>query len=250
MKVLDLFSGTQSVRKALDQMNIDYEYYGIDIYSPEAINVILDLSQDNIVKKLLNVLPRDWKPDFIWASPVCNKFSLASAVKGGNIYFEKTKKGIKIRENFEPLKTSVYKNMDQDKIKEDAKLHINLVNNMQKIIDYYNCDFIIENPYNSYIKNILNPLYIINKADYCMYGYDYKKPTALFSNYNFKMKTCNHDKHNTKIGSRTTKKQYGNDQKKVSNYTEKSSVPQKLIIDILNTILTTGEKDHISEVTI
>ena len=43
MRILDLFSGTQSVRKALDELNVDYEYYGIDIYSPEQENVILDL---------------------------------------------------------------------------------------------------------------------------------------------------------------------------------------------------------------
>ena len=34
IKILDLFSGTQSVKKALDLMNIEYEYYVIDIYSP------------------------------------------------------------------------------------------------------------------------------------------------------------------------------------------------------------------------
>jgi hypothetical protein len=41
IKILDLFSGTQSVKKALDLMNIEYEYYGIDIYSPEDDNIIL-----------------------------------------------------------------------------------------------------------------------------------------------------------------------------------------------------------------
>ena len=52
IKILDLFSGTQSVKKALILKNIDYEYYGIDIYSPEDENIILDLSQDDIVLRM------------------------------------------------------------------------------------------------------------------------------------------------------------------------------------------------------
>ena len=86
IKVLDLFAGTQSVKNALNEFDIDYK--GIDIYSPEGENIILDLTQDNIVERLLEKLG-NWKPDFIWASPVCNKFSLGSVVKGGgNICFE------------------------------------------------------------------------------------------------------------------------------------------------------------------
>lgn len=145
-KVLDLFSGTQSVKKGLKKMNIDFEYYGIDIYSPEEENIILDLSEENIVEKLKKKLPEGWHPDFIWASPVCDKFSIASAVKGGNVYFEKIKNGIKIRENFKPLLNSQYKNKDHQEAINEAKFAIKLVQNMNLIIKYYNCDFVIENP--------------------------------------------------------------------------------------------------------
>ena len=77
IKVLDLFAGTQSVKKALEEkygiekwyqsnkndflwIGWDYysnqfiEYIGVDIYSPEGQNLIFDLTQDNIVEKLLN----------------------------------------------------------------------------------------------------------------------------------------------------------------------------------------------------
>ena len=240
LKILDLFAGTQSVKKALDQLNIDYEYYGIDIIEP---NIILDMTQDDIVNKLINHLPKKWKPNFIWASPVCNKFSLATAVKGGNVYFEKTNPGLKIRENFVPLKTSQYKNKDPLEIKQEAEYHLKMVDNMQKIIEYYQVDFIIENPYDSYIIYFLNPLYIRSRADYCMYGFDYKKPTAIFSNFMLHLKTCNHKTHTTKIGS-TTSKDLNFKQKFVCNYSERASVPPTLIIDIFKKfkLLDGGEK--------
>ena len=225
-KILDLFSGTQSVRKALDQMNIDYEYYGIDIYSPEEENIILDLSQDDIVEKVVASLPKNWEPDFIWASPVCNKFSISTAVKGGNIYFEKTKQGIKPRENMEPLLNSSWKHTTKESIDYETKLHLKLVKNMQLIIDYYNVNFVIENPRTSYMVYYLNPLYVINKVDYCMYGFDYKKPTTIYSNYNLGLKTCNHKIHKMDVWNFRDKKQIG-------NYADRASVPPLLIQEIL-----------------
>ena len=232
LKVLDLFSGTQSVRKALDKMNIEYEYYGIDIYSPEEENIILDLSQDDIVNKLKEKLPKGWVPDFIWASPVCDKFSVASGVEGGNLYFEKVKHGIKIRENFKPLATSyIFKKFDTSKIKPEATFAIKLVENMNSIINHYNCDFVIENPYSSYMIYFLPPMLIKNKVNYCMYGYSYAKPTAIYSNYVLNLKTCNHKNHPKKIGQ--TKGRPSGYDGNIATYQERSSVPPLLIIDIL-----------------
>ena len=242
IKILDLFSGTQSVKKALDLMNIEYEYYGIDIYSPEDDNIILDLSQDNIVEKVIAALPKGFIPNFIWASPVCNKFSIATAVKGGNLYFEKTNPGLKVRENFEPLEGSQYKNKDHEELVEEANFHLKMVSNMQKILDHFNVDFVIENPYDSYVVYFLNPMYIRNRTDYCMYGYNYKKPTAIFSNYILDLKTCNHKFHDTKIGS-TTIKDLKVKQKFISKYSERANVAPKLIIDILTIFLGGKKKD-------
>jgi len=229
LKILDLFSGTQSVRKALDNMGIEYEYYGIDIYSPEEENIILDLSQEDIAEKVINVLPKDWKPDFIWASPVCNKFSIATAVKGGTVYFEKTNNGIKPRENLEPLKNTQFKDYTLETITKETTLHLKLVYNMQLILNYYDTNFVIENPRTSYMVYYLDVLYVPNKVDYCMYGFDYKKPTTIYSNYNLGLKTCNHYIHGTKIGSH--KKTF---QANVGKYSDRASVPPKLIEDILN----------------
>ena len=228
LKILDLFSGTQSVKKALNELEIDYEYYGIDIYSPEDENLILDLSQDDIVEKVKNVLPKDWQPDFIWASPVCARFSIATSTKGGNLYFERTKQGIKVREDFTVLDWR-HRNYTKEYIQKEAKLHLKLVDNMQKILDYYNCDFVIENPRSSFIKHILNPLYVPNKVDYCMYGFNMKKPTTIYSNYNLHLKLCNHKNHQKtfQTGSR--------------NYAVRSMVPPKLIMSILKIFNKVGE---------
>ena len=222
MKVLDLFSGTQSVRKALDLMGIDYEYYGIDIYSPEEENIILDLSQDDIIYKVREALPNGWVPDFIWASPVCRVFSVACYCEGGNLYFEKTSTGIKVRENMEPVSRTQCKNYTKEYIQSEANLNLKLVYNMQKIIDYYNCDFVIENPRTSHIGKILNPLYVINKVDYCMYGFDYMKPTSIYSNHVLDLQRCNHNSH---------AQSFQND---ITKYEERASVPPQLIKDILN----------------
>ena len=226
VKILDLFSGTQSVRKALDLMEIEYEYYGIDIYSPEEENIILDLSQDNIVDRLLEVLPSGWQPDFIWASPVCNKFSISTGVKGGTLYFEKTKTGIKPRTNMSVLENTSWKGITVEKIAEETSFHIGLVKNMIEIIDYFDTNFIIENPFTSYIEHYLPPMIIKNKTSYCRYGFPYKKDTAIYSNCVLNLKTCNHEKHNVDVWNFRDKKQ-------VETYADRSSVPPKLIEDIL-----------------
>jgi len=232
VKILDLFAGTQSVRKALDEMNVDYEYYGIDIYSPEKENIILDLSQDDIVNKVVAALPKNWIPDFIWASPVCAKFSMATACRGGNVYFERTRQGIKPRKNLKPLENTQFKIYTIGKIQREAQLHTKLVKNMQMIIDYYNVDFVIENPRTSFMVHLLNPLYVLNKVDYCMYGFDYKKPTTIYSNFVLDLKTCNHNKHNKTF------------QNNINKYSERASVPPKLIITILKRFNLENKKER------
>jgi hypothetical protein len=224
-KVLDLFSGTQSVLKGLLLKglvrNIDFEYYGIDIYSPEGENIILDLSQDDIVDKVIKVLPKDWKPDFIWASPVCNKFSVVNRMKNGNFYYEKTQNGLKPREDYDCKWPFNYENKNLEEARGDAILHLKLVDNMLKIIEYYDCDFVIENPLHSFMERLMPFDFKKNRADYCAYGFDYQKPTAIYSRYLLPLYKCSGD-HEHKLSVQD-----------MSNYARKSSVPPKLIEQIL-----------------
>lgn len=65
-----------------------------------------------------------------------------------------------------------------------------------------------------------------------MYGYDYKKPTCIYSNYILNLKVCNHkDLHKAKIGSKTSKK--SQKQNKNFSYQERASIPPSLIEEIL-----------------
>ena len=103
MLVLDLFSGGNSLSKALKDYK-DVEIITLDFEEKYNPDICIDvLSKDCIseIEKKLN----GRTIDFIWASPPCEKWSFACGVKGGNIYFESIKeKGkmvdFKIRENF------------------------------------------------------------------------------------------------------------------------------------------------------
>ena len=240
LKVLDLFSGTQSVRKALDKMDIEYEYYGIDIYSPEEENIILDLSQDDIVNKLIENLPKGWVPDFIWASPVCSCFSISAACGGGNLYFEKTLDGVKVREDYEPVKRTQQKNYGLKKIQDTANLHLKLVSNMLEIIKHFGVNFAIENPATSYIKYYIPKNIYRNYADYCRYGMPYKKPTCIYSNNSFDFKRCNHKKHETIVGGSTKEERIKLGFK--DTYADRARVPSELIKEIIKQTLNGGER--------
>ena len=58
---------------------------------------------------------------------------------------------------------------------------------------------------------------------YCMYGFDYKKPTFIFSNVNLQLKKCSHKKHSLNLNN-------------VQTNTRRSVVPKLLIIEIFETI--------------
>ena len=76
-------------------------------------------------------------------------------------------------------------------------------------------------------------MYIANKVDYCMYGFDYKKSTTLYSNYNLGLKTCNHTNgHKQKIG--TIRKE---NQTTVGSYQQRAAVPPLLIKEVLKKFL-------------
>ena len=69
MLVLDLFSGTQSLKKIVD--NLGWDYYSVDIedtYNPSLCIDILEWDYKN----------SGLKPDIIWASPPCITWSIAT----------------------------------------------------------------------------------------------------------------------------------------------------------------------------
>lgn len=269
-KILDLFAGTQSVRKALnDLFEIDYwdlrngvlygqiertdfsdvwledvvAYIGIDIDSPEEYNTILNLNQDDIVKKLVDKLPKDWKPDFIWASPVCNKFSAATTGPKGNTYFVVENNEIRIRRAHEYLqvKHNQYnlKPENWNRYVEEAQLAMKLHKNLVEIINYYNVPFAIENPANALSKYIYKD-YVRNVCEYTAYGFEYKKPTAIYSNQDLGLrKGLIHKDQRVLRFDRINKtdKWPTHWNRDISIYANRSSVPPRLILDVIVRLL-------------
>jgi hypothetical protein len=104
---------------------------------------------------------------------------------------------------------------------------------MNKILDYYNVDYVIENPRSSYMVYYLNPMLVANKVDYCMYGFDYKKATVLYSKFNLGLKTCNHKNNHIRMKHINN----GTFEKNKNRYAQRASVPPLLIKQILNIFL-------------
>lgn len=154
LKVLELFAGTRSIGK-------EFEKRGHEVYSIE-----LDEQHDNIdwyadITKITvdDILERFGQPDVVWASPPCQKFSVASIgkhwIKGTNL--PKT---------------------------EDAKIALKLLASTIKLIKDLNPTYyFIENPRGKMRKvDIMQdlPRYTVT---YCQYGDTRMKPTDLWTNH-------------------------------------------------------------------
>ncbi len=152
MKVIELFSGTESFSKVSREKG--HQTFTIEMdrsFNPDLCINILDLD--------ISVIPEEFKnPDIIWASPPCTTFSVASIRhywEDGKPKNEKTLEGIKI-------------------VKKTIEI-IKLLNSKF---------FIIENPRGMLRKqDFMNEL----KRDtvtYCQYGHSVQKPTDLWNNLN------------------------------------------------------------------
>ena len=99
--------------------------------------------------------------------------------------------------------------------------------NTKIIIDYFKVPFAIENPAYALSQYILKE-YKREVVNYCQYGQDRKKPTAIYTNFAFKGKKCNHKRKHTMTHN-------------TMNYKDRASVPPKLIRDIIE--CAKGEKN-------
>lgn len=238
MIILDLFSGGKSLSKALSTYK-DIEIITLDFekkYNPDICINILDNNCIQEIEKKLN----GRNLDFIWASPPCEKWSFACGVKGGNIYFESIKeKGkmvdFKIRENFNVnSKYSILKT--PEKVKEEAINAMRIVDKTFMIINYFKPKhWCIENP-KDFMEIYINKNYDChtNLCTYCQYGFEYRKPTTIFSDIDLDLRACKiGDKcHNNNFYCRGKINKIRNISS-VRNYIERSEVPEKLIVEIL-----------------
>lgn len=98
MKVLELFSGTQSISKQFvarghETFTVEFDPYFADITS--FTGNVLDVTPEMIIERF-------GKPDAIWASPPCTKFSVAACskhwVKEGNDFIPRHEEAIEAQE--------------------------------------------------------------------------------------------------------------------------------------------------------
>src|SRR5690625_3358663 len=154
LKVLELYAGTRSIGKAFDRrghevfsIELDEQHKNIDWYT--------DITKINVE----DILERFGQPDVVWASPPCQRFSVASIghhwIKGTN----------------EP-KT------------EEAKEALQMLEYTVALIKDLNPTYyFIENPRGKMRKvNIMQdlPRYTVT---YCQYGDTRMKPTDIWTNH-------------------------------------------------------------------
>lgn len=155
MNVLELFAGSRSIGKVCDKKG--YNVFSTDLNSFKNI----DLAQD--------ILAFDYKavpfiPDFLWASPPCTFFSVAS-----------------IGHHWVQGETCTPKT-------EDAKLGIQILEKTLEIIAYYlkknpNMIYFIENPRGKMRKMPQMEVHPFrHTVTYCQYGDMRMKPTDIWTN--------------------------------------------------------------------
>lgn len=154
LKVLELFAGTRSIGK-------EFEKRGHEVYSIE-----LDEQHENIdwyadITKISaqDIFDKFGHPDVVWASPPCQKFSVASIgrhwIKGTNL--PKT---------------------------EDAKIALELLASTVKLIKDINPTYyFIENPRGKMRKVDIMQDLPRHTVSYCQYGDTRMKPTDLWTNH-------------------------------------------------------------------
>jgi len=211
MKVLELFAGSRSIGKICDDLG--YNVFSSDVNPFHNIDYVIDINKFDV-----SVVP--FIPDFIWASPPCTYFSVASIGKHWN-------------KNNTPKSDNALKGVEY-------------VKSTLKIINYFkllnpNLNWFIENP-----RGKLRKLNIVKGLPrttvwYCKYGDTRAKPTDIWSNniYNPMFNTngwkpkekcfngnkyCHHEL--APRGSRT------GTQGLKGNY-ERSKIPQQLCEDII-----------------
>ncbi len=149
MKILELFSGTESFSKVARERG--HETFTIDIdrsFKPDLCKDILEVTSKDI----------PFKPDIIWASPPCTTFSVAS-----------------IRHYW----------VDGKPKNEKALKGIEIVKKTLEIIKQLNPKFfIIENPRGMLRKQDFMQELKRDTVTYCQYGAKVQKPTDLWNNLN------------------------------------------------------------------
>lgn len=237
-------SGNGNYKQVADKMNeiggerIDLYAIGIDRENKNSHFINLNLADysyifgNNTMHDTLDKLP---KPDLIIASPPCESWSVASAMKGGNAcwktdsmenLFGKMKGSNFVIRDYEDYEN--YQFIPENQILTRINGELCIYNTIQIIKKYKPKYWIIENPaYGKiweYIEKILGwHIPSENLTYYSAYGFDSQKPTRFSSNLDLNLKK---DKIPSKI-----------DFNLVRGYNTRSNIPHPIIETIYETIL-------------
>ncbi|GDZ83061.1 DNA methyltransferase [Leuconostoc citreum] len=238
-------SGNSSYKQAIDKyFDNEVENYsiGIDKLNKNSNFINLDLSDYKEIfgnNKLFNILDELPKPDIILASPPCESFSVASAMKGGNKFY------VWNDGNMTPSTANRILSKNDTPFKSDvSKATFTRINgelcafNSIRIINRYQPEtWVIENPQSSkiwyYLEHNYNFVGIRNVAHYVAYDKEFpKKPTTFMSNKFLSLaKMPVGAKADIVIGSR------GQGRKQIRDYNVRSNIPLSLIKDILEQVI-------------
>jgi site-specific DNA-cytosine methylase len=152
MLIFDFFAGTGSATKAFEDAGHEVIKIELDEYFQAHERDILTLTADYLIDKY-------GRPDFIWASPPCQKFSVASLWK----YWEGTK-GKSV-----PKHPAVYEALELVRYTKDLMISINPT-----------YGWIMENP-----RGMLRSQEVVKDLprwtiSYCQYGDTRMKPTDIW----------------------------------------------------------------------
>lgn len=230
IKVLELFAGSRSIGLVAEELG--FEVFSCDIKEFEKIDYVGDILSFDYEK-----IP--FKPDIIWASPPCEKWSLACGVEGGNIYWESIKHkgkliGIKPRENFN-VKARYPILRTPDRVREERELHVSILDKTLEIINHFNPSvYFIENPFGFMKFYLADKVAFTNFATYCRYGYPYRKPTNIFSNLELNLKSCKIGEgcHSNNLYNRGKENKI-RERSVINTYYDRSKIPYELCLELL-----------------
>lgn len=152
IKILELFSGTESFSKVARERG--HETFTIDNdpkFNPDLCKDIMEVTIKDI----------PFKPDIIWSSPPCQKFSTMT-----------------IYRNWEKLKDGVYKPKNEE-VKKHIEIHKKGIELIKQLKPKF---FFIENPRAMLRKQDFMKEFERKTVTYCQYGLEYMKATDIFTN--------------------------------------------------------------------
>lgn len=203
--MLELFKGTGSVGKVFKK---DFEVVSLDNvakYKPDILTDILDWDYKKYHRET------GFVPDFIWASPPCNTYSILA--------YQLKERDTKTAKPFSKR----------------AKLGTKILYKTLEIINYFKrlnpkLTFVIENPRGMMRHDPKIKKLILNPTSYCLYGDKRQKKTDFFSNIELGLKEPSQCPNaTTPVAALPLEERY--------------KIPAKLLKDILKKVLereTTG----------